>query len=325
MGSAVARVFQVPAERRTEIAVGDRRRETAIPALSVIIPAHARPKELRRCLKALACQDTGVPFEVIVVDDGSLPALSIPAEAPPETRLVRQLTSRGPAAARNLGATIARGDVLVFTDDDTIPAARWLEAVGEHLLRQRDHLGVEGPTESPPYDRLTHHSVDNRAVGAYLTCNVAYRRSAFEDLGGFHEGFPYAHCEDLDLGFRVARIGAIGFAPEMKVVHPSKPMSVAAEVRRGRIFSSEVLLRTRHPDLYPDYGWLPVRLRPIAGLLRARARLLRAECLHRRPSPRRLVRWGAVSAGQTVVAFVACLRFTLPAAHLRPRWHDRTA
>jgi GT2 family glycosyltransferase len=298
----------VSAERTTPITLGDDRRVSTALELSVIIPTRARPTELRRCLKSLASQDADVPFEVIVVDDGSEPPLVIPAEAPRNTRLVRRVSAQGPAAARNLGAATAGGDVLVFTDDDTVPSARWLGALAEHLSLHPDHLGVEGPTESPHYDPLTEHSVDSRVAGAYLTCNVAYRRSAFEALGGFHEGFPYPHCEDLDFGLRLTRIGKIGFAPEMQVVHPPRPMSAAQEVRRGRMVSSEILLRTRHPDMYPDYGWLSVRLRPVAGLARARLRLLRSEWARGRASPRRLVRWAAVSAGQTAVAVIACLR-----------------
>ena len=234
----------------------------------MIIPTRARPQELGRCLKALAWQDTQVPFEVVVVDDGTEPSLALPAEAPRNTRLIRRARGCGPAAARNLGAANARGDVLVFTDDDTIPCVRWLGAVADHLAVHPDHLGAEGPTESPPYDPLTEHSVDSRVPGAYLTCNIAYRKSAFEGLGGFYEGFPYPHCEDLDLGFRLARIGNVGFAPAMKVVHPPRSMSVAQEMRRARIFSSEVLLRARHPGLFPDYGWLPLRMRPVVGLVR---------------------------------------------------------
>lgn len=276
--------------------------------LSVIIPTRGRPEELRRCLNALAGQDVEGPFEVVVVDDGSEPPLALPPDAPFRTRLVRQTRRQGPAAARNLGAARAEGDVFVFTDDDTIPTVRWLQSVARHLFLHPNHLGVEGPTESPPYDRLTEHSVDNGASGAYLTCNVAYRRSVFEELGGFHEGFPFAHCEDLDFGFRIARIGAIGFTPEMKVVHPPKSIGIVQEVRRARMFSSEVLLRARHPDLYPDYGWLPLRLRPLAGLVRARLRLLREECASGPPPFRRLARWGAVSAGQTASAFIECLR-----------------
>jgi GT2 family glycosyltransferase len=278
------------------------------PVLSVIIPTHGRPRELSRCLAALACQRTQVAFEVIVVDDGGHPRASVPPIAPAGVTILRMDRGRGPAAARNLGAARARGSTLVFTDDDTIPDAAWLQAAADHLDAHPHHVGVEGPTRSVPYDALTEHSIENAVPGAFLTCNVAYRRSAFGAQGGFHEGFPYAHCEDLDLGFRLARAGEVGFASGMAVVHPPRAMATCDEIRRSRRVGSEVLLRRRHPGLYRDYRWLPPRLRPIAGLLRARLRLLRAERARGSTSPARLARWGAVTVAGAAVATVACLR-----------------
>jgi GT2 family glycosyltransferase len=263
--------------------------------------------ELSRCLAALAVQRPAVAFEVIVVDDGGDPPASMPDLAPPAARIIRSDRGRGPAAARNLGAAEASGAVLVFTDDDTIPDAGWLGSVAAHLAAHPGHVGVEGPTRSTPYDALTEHSIDNERAGAFLTCNVAYRRATFLEHGGFHEGFPYAHCEDLDLGFRLARAGEVGFAPGMTVLHPPRAVSAAQEIRRARQVASEVVLRSRHPELYRDYGRLSPRLRPVVGLLRARLRLLRAERARGTSAPR-LGRWAVVTAGATVVATVACLR-----------------
>jgi GT2 family glycosyltransferase len=278
------------------------------PALSVIIPTHGRPAELRRCLAALAAQTPAVDFEVVVVDDGGEPPASAPPPAPPGTRIVRSDRPRGPAAARNLGAAEASGAILVFTDDDTIPDPGWVGSAAAHLAAHPGHVGVEGPTRSTPFDALTEHSVENDREGAFLTCNVAYRRATFAEHGGFHEGFPYAHCEDLDLGFRLARAGEVGFAAGMSVLHPPRPLGAWQEIRRARRVASEVVLRSRHPDLYPDYGRLPPRLRPVAGLLRARLRLLRAERGRGSWSPSRLGRWAAVTVGATVVATATCLR-----------------
>lgn len=281
-------------------------------SLSVVIPTHGRPAELRRCLAALAAQERTAAAQVIVVDDGGDPPATLPDLAPAGTRIIRSDPARGPAAARNLGAAHATGTILVFTDDDTVPDVAWLHAVAAHFAAHPDHVGVEGPTRSTAYDALTEHSVDNDRAGAFLTCNVAYRRSAFAEHGGFYEGFPYAHCEDLDLGFRLARTGEVGFAPGMAVLHPARALSAGQEIRRARQAASEVVLRSRHPDLYPDYRRLPPRLRPVAGLLRGRLRLLRAERSRGSISASRLGRWAAVTAGATVVATVACLRSRPP-------------
>jgi GT2 family glycosyltransferase len=141
-----------------------------------------------------------------------------------------------------------------------------------------------------------------------VTANIAYRRSAFERVDGFHEGFPHPHCEDLDLAFRIVRLGRIGFAPGMRVVHPPKSMSVRQQLRRGRMTSSEVVLRARHPELFRDYLWLPIRLRPPINLIRDRVRLLRHRRRARDLSLRRVTLWGVVTGGQAAIAVVGCLR-----------------
>lgn len=281
--------------------------DAARPLLSVIIPSRERPAEIAGCLRALAHQTFVGPYEVIVVDDSPTQTLSLPQKVPSSTRIVRS-GGRGPAFARNVGAASATAETFVFTDDDTVPDRNWLDAVNEHFRCHPLHLGVEGPTTSPPFDPLTEHSIDSDVAGAYFTCNVAYRKEAFVASGGFYEGFPYAHCEDLDLGFRLARSGEIGFAPDMKVVHPPRSVAALHEIRRARITASEVLLRDRHPALYLDYLWFPRFSRPVIGLARGQLRMLRRGHVRALASPRRFARWALVTAGKIVVASIACVR-----------------
>ncbi len=93
---------------------------------SVIIPHYDRLDALTMTLNGLAAQTTPADqFEVIIVDDGStsdvagfLEGLSLPFVP----RLLRQ-DNKGPAAARNHGAAVATGDLLIFLDADMIPAA----------------------------------------------------------------------------------------------------------------------------------------------------------------------------------------------------------
>jgi mycofactocin glycosyltransferase len=95
---------------------------------SVIVPARNAEATLPACLDGLAAE--GVPgpsTELIVVDDGSTDSTSAVA-ARPGVRVVRG-AGRGPAAARNLGAASASGDVLVFLDADPVPESGWLEGI----------------------------------------------------------------------------------------------------------------------------------------------------------------------------------------------------
>src|SRR3712207_1403127 len=97
-----------------------------LPFFSVIVPTYERPAQLAACLGALARLDCpAASFEVIVVDDGSAAAPGRRLDEFRDLLDVRLLTqaNAGPAAARNRGASEARGSFLAFTDDDCAPDA----------------------------------------------------------------------------------------------------------------------------------------------------------------------------------------------------------
>lgn len=198
-------------------------------------------------------------FEVLVVDDGGASPAGTVVEAVDSRFTVIRLAGVGPARARNAGAAASEGDVLLFTDDDTEPAPGWVAAAWSFLEADREALGVEGPVVTPPWDPLHEYSVWSAEPGAYLTCNVAYRRGVFVDESGFFEGFPWASCEDHDLAFRVLRRGRIGFADDMEVVHHPRRQSLRQIARRGRLAESDAILFARHADRFgvqPSRNWL---------------------------------------------------------------------
>src|SRR5213596_1988213 len=89
------------------------------PKISVIVPTHNRPERLEPTLRGLSRQDgfEAKDYELILVDDGSVPPATVDGLAGPKARVVR-LEGEGPSAARNKGASAARGTLLVFVDDD---------------------------------------------------------------------------------------------------------------------------------------------------------------------------------------------------------------
>ena len=265
---------------------------------SVVVPTKNRRDELARCLRALRRQRTERRYEVIVVDDGSLPPLREDETSP--ATLVRG-SGRGPAAARNAGIARAQGDVVLFTDDDAIPDPGWVENACGFLERNPEHVGVGGRTISPPFDYLYEHSVESDG-SAFWTCNVAYRYGALQRIGGFHEGFHEAHCEDLDLGYRALEVGPFGFEPEMRVVHPPRPVRLREHIRRGRLATADALLYSRHPERYPAPRWLPRRGLAIVGVPLHWASAIRREGLASIGTPRRLGRLLVAGIGQSLVA-----------------------
>lgn len=190
---------------------------------SIIIPTYNRANSLERCLRALPHD-----AEVIVVDDGSEDETSkVPGRvAHPRLTYVRQL-NHGPAVARNLGARIATGEILIFTDDDCVPAQGWPWPLVERLRKEPDEIGGVGGAVLPLKDGVvsrysTFHRILEPPVScSYLvTANCAYRRDAFEAAGGFDETIHTPGGEDPDLAFRVrARGYRLVFEPSATVSH----------------------------------------------------------------------------------------------------------
>lgn len=203
---------------------------------SVIVPTCDRPALLRACLERLAPGRQTLPsdaYEVIVTDDGVRPVEQVIESAFPWARWTRG-PRRGPAANRNHGASFARGEWLVFTDDDCLPEAGWLDAFATAIATDAVVAAWEGRTycAEREWGPLRFAPVNERG-GLLWSCNLALARGAFTRLGGFDATFPHAHLEDVDLRWRIKRAGlAHRFCPAAAIEHPSRPVGpVLAQVR----------------------------------------------------------------------------------------------
>lgn len=199
------------------------------PTVSVVIPTRDRPDRLARCLVALDAQDE-LPLEVVVVDDASIDEGAVDAAAGDRHRVrVVRAAGSGPAAARNLGAALARGDVVAFTDDDCRPGPGWVAALADGIAAGA--AAVAGPTRNgrpdDPYatasQLITDHLAEasRRRGGAAFapTSNLAVRRELFDRLR-FDESFPLAAGEDREWCDRLAAAGHdLAWAPEAWVEH----------------------------------------------------------------------------------------------------------
>ncbi|MCL4880511.1 MAG: glycosyltransferase [Anaerolineae bacterium] len=225
---------------------------------SVIIPAQNAERTLPECLDALVRQSLS-PFEVIVVDDGSTDQTRVIAEKA-GVQVIRQEKSRGPAAARNLGAAHSTGDILCFTDADCEPDADWLANLTRPIMKDKTVAGTKGV-----YRLKTRHLVarfvqleyENRYQRMRLfeqidfidTYSAAYRRDVFEAAGGFDEGYPAASVEDQEFSFRVAATGAkLVFVPDAVVAHYHVTRLAAYARRKYRIGFWKMRLLRRMPN-----------------------------------------------------------------------------
>jgi GT2 family glycosyltransferase len=206
-----------------------------LPFFSVIIPTHARPRQLMDCLEALArlnypCER----FEVIVVDDGSA---SSPDEIVARFRpalnvnLIVQAQA-GPATARNTGVAHAQGRFLAFIDDDCWPDADWLQALTAHLRVQPERM-IGGRTLNALPRNLystasqllidylyAYYNAEPQQAQFVASNNLALSTELFLKLGGFDASFPFAAGEDRELCARWLSQGfQMTYAPEAMIYH----------------------------------------------------------------------------------------------------------
>lgn len=207
------------------------------PSISVVVPTFDRQASLFRLLDALTRQSHPLEdIEVIVVDDGSsdgTPARLRESRFPFALRAVSQ-EHAGPAAARNLGVATANGALIVFFDDDVVPATDAIErhVAAHHAAPDAVVIGPMLPPAGwrrPAWIRWEEEKLlaqyDAMRRGDYpctprqlFTANASMPRSRFLESGGFDVAF--ARAEDVELGYRLETLGLIFvFDPTARVWH----------------------------------------------------------------------------------------------------------
>jgi len=236
---------------------------------SVIVCTRDGHERIGRCLRAIAAL-RGARFETIVVDDGSTDGTADRvARHFPGVRLLR-LEACGLSAARNAGAAAARGEVLVFTDDDCEPDPDWLLWLAR--IHADGRFAAAGGPNLPPSPQTWQQAVVASAPGApshvmidddeaeHLPgCNLSVCKQAFDAVGGFDPVFETAG-DDVDFCWRLRAAGyRLGFAAGAVVWHHRRP-TIAAFLRQQAGYGrAERLLVAKHPQRFSESGsirWL---------------------------------------------------------------------
>jgi glycosyltransferase involved in cell wall biosynthesis len=234
--------------------------------ISVIVPVYNGEKTIAACLEALLNQ-TKKPDEIIVVDDGSTDKTKEIVEKFKAVRLIEQ-AHRGPAAARNLGAKNAKGDMLFFIDADCRADANWVLEMGRSF-EDKTISGVQGRYKTEQkglvarfvqleiedrYDRMKKHGrID--FIGSY---SAGYRKEAFARCGGFDESFTTASGEDPELSFKLSRSGHKMVFNDSAIVYHNHAASLGAYLRQKfwRAYW-RVLLYRKHPSKMAHESYTP--------------------------------------------------------------------
>ncbi len=227
--------------------------------VSAVVPTYRRRDLLERVLTAL-CDQTlpAEDYEIVIADDEASAETRALVERwstliAPELRYIPVTATRGPAGARNAGWRAARGEIIAFTDDDTIPDHDWLRAGAAAFVGEVAGVGGSIVVPLPPNPTDYERDAARLEGGEFVTANCFYRRDALEAVGGFDERFTAAWREDSDLyltlldrGYELVR------ANDAVVVHPIRPAGWGVSLTQQRKSMFNALLYSKHPRLYRE-------------------------------------------------------------------------
>ena len=221
------------------------------PRISVVLAIYNAKATIAKCLESLRDMNHS-SFEIIAVDDGSDDGTLEILEQSPLVRVIRR-DHGGPSRARNAGVAEARGGIVAFTDSDCIVDPDWLTEL-ESCFTDICVAGAGGDQKSPGDDseagkrfqefmKCIGFATGYIKTGARVvdvehnpSCNSAYRRAAFLEVGGFDEGMWPG--EDVELDIKLKRRGyRLIFNPRAVVAH-YRPSSLAGFARMMRRYGA---------------------------------------------------------------------------------------
>jgi GT2 family glycosyltransferase len=248
------------------------------PRLSVVIPTYGRGAKLANLLAKL--DDQTLPaseYEVIVVDDGSPEPVEFdPAAFRFACKLLRQ-SNQGPGAARNTAFEHVRAPLVLYLNDDAVPARDLLQkhvAIQSRLQSPRAVLGSFEFTPESLRSPLTQVLARTRYLFDYpvmragaeygwlnlYTCNLSLRTELVRQVGGFDaRNFPEAIMDDIAFGYRLEKLGVrVLYRPDAACRHDHE-LTPAAYLRRAvrlgvyqarfaRVHGDPLLLRGKPGD-----------------------------------------------------------------------------
>ena len=232
------------------------------PLVSVVVCVYNGCSTIKECLEGI--QKLNYPFfEVIVVDDGSTDGThELVSEF--DVRLIRT-PNNGLSAARNLGMRSSKGEIVAYIDSDAYPDQDWLNYLVQEF-NNSDFAAIGGPNISPENlgfkascvnyapGSPTHVLYGDRIAEHIPGCNMAFRKSALQNIGGFDPLFRIAG-DDVDVCWRLQEMGEnIGFSPSALVWHHRRK-TISSYWRQQYFYGkAEAFLEKKWPKKYNEFG-----------------------------------------------------------------------
>jgi GT2 family glycosyltransferase len=235
------------------------------PRVSVVVCIFNGESTVRDCCQGLRALDYP-DYEVIIVDDGSTDKTA--AIASEFGFHVIRTENCGLSRARNTGLQAATGEIVAYTDGDARPDRDWLRYVASAFMTTT-HAGVGGWNIAPAGDGWIADCVANSPGGPMHVllsdeeaehipgCNMAFRKSALESIGGFDPQFRAAG-DDVDVCWRLQERGeTLGFSAGGMVWHHYRNSVRAYWKQQTGYGKAEAMLERKWPEKYNAAGHVP--------------------------------------------------------------------
>jgi O-antigen biosynthesis protein len=233
------------------------------PKISVVVCAYNAEPTMRDCLESLT-KLSYPSYEAIIVDDGSTDRTGAIADEYPQFKIIHQ-ENLGLSAARNVGMAAATGDIIAYLDSDAVADPDWLTYLAWRFKRT-EHVGVGGPNLPPPEEGWvancvaaspgspTHILLDDDTAEHIPGCNMAFRKDALAEIGGFDTTYTAAG-DDVDICWRLQEHGySIGFSPAAIVWHHRRKTIKSYLKQQMGYGKAEAMLLQKHPDRFNAVG-----------------------------------------------------------------------